>query len=549
MDDVRGYLQRKGLEFRVAGDEAIMNCPFCGDTEKKFAINIRTGRWNCLHKSRCGKTGGLKQLQVELGDVPKVSETRREYRRPGEMGELAVKETDPVLRYLSIDRHLSPEVIRAYGIRNHRGLIVFPYTKGGVLVNNKYRSLDKKFHQEKDAEQVLFGRDMIGEGVSELIIVEGEIDCLTLRQMGFGNVVSVPSGAGNLDWIEVEWEWLDSFDAIYLGLDVDKAGEEAVAKIAQRIGPWRCRRVTWPMKDPNECLANGYTGEQLAGVVAKAQEMRPESIRLLEEYMPEILAGQKRGVSLGFPNLDAILGGCREQEVTVWTGRNGDGKTTFLNQLMLNFVAKESKVCMASLEMKPAWVGRWMMYQAGCEPTPEGATKFKGILKGSIVVVDNHGMTKGKELLEWFEYIARRWGCQHYVLDSLMRVDIGQGEGWLQRQTDFMNGLVQFAIDWGVHVHLVAHPRKGTADSEHVDKVDIAGSYDITNLASNVISIRRNKESEGPGATLEVMKNREMGRLGKVKMAFDRERRRFVELTSPPLDGERTRERVIGRDD
>ena len=45
------YLQNKGLEYRKRGDEAVMNCPFCDDKERKFAINLKDGVYNCLHLS------------------------------------------------------------------------------------------------------------------------------------------------------------------------------------------------------------------------------------------------------------------------------------------------------------------------------------------------------------------------------------------------------------------------------------------------------------------------------------------------------------------
>lgn len=89
--------------------------------------------------------------------------------------------------------------------------IVFPYYKNGQLVNAKYRTTDKRFRyvvphravchahhrprrQVSGAEKVLYGYDDV-VNAPEVIIVEGEMDKLSLEEAGFRNVVSVPDGA------------------------------------------------------------------------------------------------------------------------------------------------------------------------------------------------------------------------------------------------------------------------------------------------------------------------------------------------------------------
>lgn len=75
----------------------------------------------------------------------------------------------------------------------------FPYRRGGEIVNVKYRSLSKRFRQEKQAEKVLYGLDDVMNS-SEVIIVEGEMDKLALDQAGIRHVVgpAAPSGFKSL---------------------------------------------------------------------------------------------------------------------------------------------------------------------------------------------------------------------------------------------------------------------------------------------------------------------------------------------------------------
>lgn len=314
---------------------------------------------------------------------------------------------------------------------------------------------------------------------------------------------------------------------------MDRAGEQGAAKAAQRLGRWRCRRFEMPYKDANEWTERGATPEKVLDLLIRSKEMAPEVVKSAESFFPAMLEGEREGLHSGFSTFDRILGSLRPGEISVWTGRNGDGKTTFLNQLVLNLLTcyEEHRACIASFEMRPKWLLRWMIYQAGLPLTEEGLEQFGRITDGRLFLIDTQDEVTPDVLLEAFEYLTRRYGVETFIIDSLLRIDLGGGADWLEKQRSFMNRLTQFALTFEAHLNLVAHPRKGTSDAAKIDKVDIAGSGDISNLAFNVISIRRlGGDSTGPQAVLEVMKNRELGRLGAVSLAFDERTKRFAEM-------------------
>ena len=73
--------------------------------------------------------------------------------------------------------------------------IGFPYFREGAIVSAKYRSLEAKdFTQEAGGAHDFFGIETV-DITKPLIIVEGEMDCLSAIEAGIENVVSVPSGA------------------------------------------------------------------------------------------------------------------------------------------------------------------------------------------------------------------------------------------------------------------------------------------------------------------------------------------------------------------
>ncbi|KAI6703155.1 hypothetical protein NL676_012291 [Syzygium grande] len=104
--------------------------------------------------------------------------------------------SDKIIGYFA-ERKISVATLQRNGVKQLSGkqsAISFPYKRKGELVGCKYRTLDKKFWQEKGTEKALYGLDDISEA-DEIVIVEGEIDKLSLEEAGFINCASVPGGA------------------------------------------------------------------------------------------------------------------------------------------------------------------------------------------------------------------------------------------------------------------------------------------------------------------------------------------------------------------
>ena len=95
-----------------------------------------------------------------------------------------------------------------------------------------------------------------------------------------------------------------------------------------------------------------------------------------------------------------------------------------------------------------------------------------------------------------------------------------------EAETDIVKKLKSFAKKYNALVHLVAHPRKSMNDE--IEKDDVAGSANITNLADYVTTISRAKDDEVEfDAILKILKNRHTGvNVGK-KLMFDIDRKRF----------------------
>lgn len=549
MITVRDYLIRKGIQFKMRGDEAISNCPFCTDKDRKFAVNVKSGAYKCLHENSCGVSGSFWDLQKRFGDEPKhlsdkspflSDKKRKTYQKPKTT---ISPTTSPVMEYLEKKRGFSKETIAYFKIGSKgEDTVEIPFYKEGVLVNVKYRSIKEKskMWQEKEAEPVLFNRDNIdGE---RLIICEGEYDCMALHQYGVRDVVSVPSGAGNFDWVENEWDYLDTFSKVVLCFDNDSAGTTKARELVAKIGNWKCKSAVFPFKDANECLIKGVTKDKITQAIDFAKEFPPAMLAKPSDFSDEIKEAFRNpenlsGIKTAWPKLTKVLGGWRKEELTVWTGRSGAGKSTILNQVVLHLAGEGVNSCIASLEMPAKSYLRWavVQYKGNWKPSDAGVDDALKFMDDRLYIVNTHEEIKEMELFDVFEYAARRHNCRHMVIDSLVRVVL-EGKEELEAQRLFVSKIVSFCKKFRCHVHLVAHPRKGMKDSDRPDKSDVKGNSAITDLAHNVISLWRPADEEGNeevhgDVLLHVLKNREIGTTGKIRMTFNKGTKRFDDGT------------------
>ncbi len=132
-----------------------------------------------------------------------------EGRRPADLPreeDIAPVSSDPAVLAWFASRGISEATLERNGVGITRTwspaakaavpCIVFPYRRGGVLVNCKYRATDAKvFWQSRGGDKVLYGLDDIAQDVEQVVIVEGEMDKLAMEEAGFRNCISVPDGA------------------------------------------------------------------------------------------------------------------------------------------------------------------------------------------------------------------------------------------------------------------------------------------------------------------------------------------------------------------
>lgn len=257
----------------------------------------------------------------------------------------------------------------------------------------------------------------------------------------------------------------------------------------------------------------------------------------------------------GYALLDKSIVGLNVGEVSILSGSNSSGKSSWINNLMLNIIQQGYKVALWSGELPPAVLKTWIqMCAAGKQylrPSKiEGryyvpndiAAKIDAWLDGKFYLYNNEYSNKWQQIFNDMNELLKI-GVKLFILDNLFSLDVDIFEGDKNnKHKELILEICKFAKKNGVHILLVAHPRKTVG---FLRKNDISGTADLTNAVDNVFICHRvnndffraGKEFFGEknimlyqefGNVIEIAKNRLYGAVDVMcGMHYEIESRRF----------------------
>ncbi|EFH67145.1 predicted protein [Arabidopsis lyrata subsp. lyrata] len=263
------------------GQRSGLICPTCegGDSgEKNLTLYIypdgSSAKWSCRRK--CGLKGVV-QVDGKLVSKDPMEKVERKITVEG----IKLQPLCDEIQDFFAARAISVKTLERNRVMQKRIgdeiMLAFAYWQRGELVSCKYRSLTKKFSQERNTRKILYGLDDI-EKASEIIIVEGEIDKLAMEEAGFLNCVSVADGAPvTVSSKEIPSE--SKVSRIVLATDGDVPGQALAEELARRLGKERCWLVKWPKKSEDEHFKDA--NEVL---MSKGPQLLKEAILNAEPY-------------------------------------------------------------------------------------------------------------------------------------------------------------------------------------------------------------------------------------------------------------------------
>ncbi len=220
----------------------------------------------------------------------------------------------------------------------------------------------------------------------------------------------------------------------------------------------------------------------------------------------------------GIKEIDQKIGGFYMGEVSIWTGKTGQGKSTFVNQMVCEAINQNYPVCLYSGELVNSQLQNWINLQLAGEYnivelldertgkvsygiTKQLAKQIQEWYRDKLFIYNNEfemNSVNHMSIVEIFRLAYQKYGCKVFVVDNLMsaRFINKSKEDYYTQQSCFVGELVAFAKANNVHVHIIAHPKK--TSNTNLESEDISGTMDIANRADNVFVISKTDKEKHP---------------------------------------------------
>lgn len=484
------------------------------------------------------------------------------------------------------ERKISASTANKYRVTHDSdGSLYFPFYKAnedgttGELCCIKKRTPEKDFPQFGDSKSSgLFGQNLFPPGSSKYVtITEGECDAMAAYELTGSKypVVSVKSATSVVKDCKKAYKYLDSFDRIYLCMDMDEPGQEAAKKIAE-LFPGKCYLMKMSLKDANEYLKQSKHKEFVSDFWSSVR-VTPESI-ISGDSMWETISSEDDIEFIPYPwrELNKLTYGLRLDEMVTITAGSGMGKTQVMREmqhyflkhtdynigcLMLEEPVKSAGMGVMSVEAdKILHLPKQSMVDKLKETFGESFDNVQGIsitqdeLKeyydrtlgtGRIHFYSGFGENNIDKVIGSIKYMAKALDCKIIFLDHISIIVSGQDNGDERKALDeIATKLKKITIELGIALIMVSHAKrqatKPLEEGGNTSLSDIRGTAGIGQLSNIVLGLERNGQADDPiernTTLIRVIKNRFTGLTGPASMLlYDRDTGRLSEVDDEQL--------------
>jgi len=566
------------VSLKKSGSGRVGLCPFHNEKSPSFSINKAKSIFKCFGCGKGGDAIDFVQEHLKLTYIDAIKwiaskynitiqeEGVKEYTKPQPRLE---KLGSKFLSHFEKNRHISNDTLLRFKItegmewmpkqQKEIPVVCFNYYRDGELVNIKYRGADKSFKMSSGAQLIFYNLDAIKDE-DECVIVEGEIDCLSLHESGIYNSVSVPNGAApgvqRLEYLDNCYRHFEKKKKIIIAVDNDDPGRLLRDELVRRLGAEKCWIVQWPdgIKDTNELLIKKGKGA-VKDLINNAVEWPLEGILNLEDFEDELdfiyENGYPKGLKCKIPEFDDLLSFYPGQ-MTIFTGIPGSGKSEFVNWIMVSLSKfHDVKWGIASFETTPTLHATQLAEKFNdksfgfrkdpahrMNPTEYRFAKdmirrYFYFLNLDMISVTMDG------LLQKAEELILRKGITGLLFDPWNCIEHKRPAG--MSETEYvlvcLNKFIHFIGRYKVHGFLVAHPTKMPKDPKtkqaHIPTLnDISGSAHFFNRTHNGVTIHRDKATGMVGVYVQKVKHSWLGQLGFCTFGYNTMTRQYTVLNA-----------------
>lgn len=525
---------------RVSGEVAMV-CPECSKgrkkkTDKCLSVNLDKQTWHCNH---CQWKGGFRRR------VEEVVYTMPEWKNQTTLSENVVRwfENRRISQSTLKAARISESVEFMPQVAKEVNTINFNFFYDGKLRNVKYRDKDKNFKLHKGAELILYNLDCVADA-EEVWITEGEVDCLSLLEVGIP-AVSVPNGAND------KLSYLDNYihlfkGKIHIAVDNDMKGRQLREALADRFGRERSDYVEFgEHKDANDFLK--FEGHEALKKQAKEfKEFPLVGVFTIKDMVQEIedmyYNGLPNGVGTGMYEFDKHIR-FEKGYITTITGIPSHGKSDWLDQIVLKLLVRND------------WSGAF--YSPENKPTRLHFSKLARKLVGKSWYgpdrMDNELVMRAMAALDekfWFikpennftletilnhaRELQIRKGIDWFAIDAWNKLEHHYEANETKYVGECLDKIAVFCERNNLHCFLVAHPTKmrknQTGSGYEVPTLyDIAGSANFYNKTDNGITVFRDFEKGVTDIYVLKVKFSHWGEPGMCTFEYDKNSGRYID--------------------
>lgn len=384
----------------------------------------------------------------------------------------------------------------------------------------------------------LYGRNLWGRGGKKLVITEGEIDAITVSQAQSHQwpVVSIPGGVDSaVASITANLEWVNSFEQVLIGFDMDSQGREAAQKVAALLPPGKAFLIKWTEKDAN---AMWMAGDDAAKAITKciwdAEAWRPDGIRDARDLTEECMRPPEWGIPWPWEPVTKWTYGIRTSSVITLGAGYGVGKTDIESEIAACIISGETRygdtfepeaVALFVYESgaattKKAIAGklfkkRFHIPQEADDPDPDWTQEdlFQAMAYmdqtlwgrgGQLYINDSKGAADWESVKSRMRFLKHAYGVRRFFVDPLSALveEEADGDDAERKVIDrIMREAAKLAVELEATIFVFSHltrPKDGPSHEEggRVRGNQFRGSNAIGMFSDFVMGAERDTQSE-----------------------------------------------------
>ena len=381
-----------------------------------------------------------------------------------------------------------------------------------------------------------FGQSIAGSSGKMIIVTEGVCDCLAvydmLSKLGKSyRVVSIVNGASAAPKdFQNNYEWINSFENIFLAFDQDEPGRLAAKKVAELFPPNKVKSIEYKgAKDPNELLLSGRHQDFLNAIFS-AKETKPDGIVSVEDIFDEAIKPPIMGLSWPWDSLTEVTYGYRRGELYGIGAGSGCGKTEFFKECIHHtinthrlkagviFLEEPATKTLKVLAGKKVNKRFHIPSDKGGDWTVEELVDGINDLKGKVYLYNHFGAKDWESIKGKIRFMVNALGIKDIYLDHLTAL-VAQEDNEYKALNKLMEEMSSLCQELDCTIFYVSHLRKasGTPHEEggRVTADQFKGSGAIVFWSNFLIGLERNQQAEDEEerntTTLRVLKDRNTG--------------------------------------